>query len=277
MSHDVPDVHVDQTWNVVYEGILPAFDGVAGSLTTTDNYATMTLSMPTAFFCARGVEDQRLGLQRLAAMTVDDNANQLLHPTDGSFIPAAFRAQRVRRLRCSLQMICSVRPDAAAGQTLPTDDVWWHEDQASLEHRREQIARVERRRDPTRSRRQRQNVCIAKFSAYRIRSKIRSAIFPILEAYDDHLVLGRYDYFGSDEPADQRSRGHCARAIRAFAEELRGSRSVAFTTKRTFTFAPARGVGRARPGERVSASTSFPIRTTRTRAFNRVTRSSMLA
>ncbi len=190
MSHDVPDVHVDQTWNIVYEGILPAFDGVAGNITTTDNYATMTLSMPTAFFCARGVEDQRLGLQRLAAMKVDDDANQALHPKDGSFIPAAFDQRVGDYVQFTDDLLGA--PDAAAGQTIPTDDVWWHEDQTCWNTVASgSLASSGGASDALAA--QRQSVCIAKFSAYGSDQNPQRD-FPILEAYDDHLVLGRYDY-----------------------------------------------------------------------------------
>jgi len=187
MSHDVPDVHVDQTWNVIYEGSLPGFDGATPTISTTDNYATMTLSMNQAFFCARGVEDQRLGLQRLAAMKVDDAA---YHPAEGSFIPVAFDQRVADYVQFTDDLLGA--PDAAAGQTVPTDDVWWHEDQACWNNvENGSLASSGGASDALAE--QRQSVCIAKFGAYGSNQNPQRD-FPILEAYDDHLVLGRFDY-----------------------------------------------------------------------------------
>ncbi len=195
MSHEVPDVHLDQTWNVVYEGVLPGFNGVVGSLGTDDNYATMKMSMPTAFFCGRGVEDQRLGLQRLAAMQKDDVVS------DGvSRIPVVFD----QRVADYVQFVDDIvgAPDAAAGATIPTDDAYWHEDNtcwntvvngslASSGGATDSLAAL------------RQSTCIAKFGAYGANQNPQRD-FPILEAYDDHIVLGRYDYLDPNRPTNGR-------------------------------------------------------------------------
>src|SRR6185437_2693494 len=116
MAHDVPESHVaDQTWNIVYEGALPGLDGVAGSLITTDNYASLTLMSSTAHFCGHGVEDQRLGLQRFAAMKVDDAA---LNTTKQSMIPIDFD-QRVGDYVQITDDIVSVPNLADAGTGVP--------------------------------------------------------------------------------------------------------------------------------------------------------------
>jgi hypothetical protein len=191
MAHDVPDVHVDQTWNIVYEGALPGFSGVAGNLTTTDNYATMTLSMPPGgSFCARGVEDQRLGLQRLVAMKVED-ASIAKTKDDVSFVPVAFDQRVGDYVQFTDDLLGA--PDASAGATIPTDDQWWHEDQACWNNVANGTLASSNGNATQSLATQRQATCIAKFGAYGADQNPQRD-FPILEAYDGHVVLGRYDY-----------------------------------------------------------------------------------
>ena len=196
MAHDVPEVHVaDQTWNVVYEGVLPGFDGIQGTLSTTDGYETLTLSNSSVHFCSLGVEDQQLGLQRFAAMQVDDAA---LAPNGPTLIPIHFD-QRVGDYVQFTDDIIGVPNLADAGTTVPdSSDPYWttHNDCW------DSVAG-----DPTLADdsdgAHRQQVCIDKFGGYGANQNAQRD-FPILEAYDDHLVVGRYLYTDPTRPTNGR-------------------------------------------------------------------------
>ncbi|HEY1955895.1 MAG TPA: hypothetical protein VGH28_09780 [Polyangiaceae bacterium] len=179
MAHDVPDSHVaDQTWNIVYEGALPGLDGIAATLGTTDNYATLTLSSGEAHFCGHGVQDQRVGLLRAAAMKIDDAA---LNTAKQSMMPINFD-QRVGDYVQITDDIVGV-PNPADASTLtpdPSDPIWSADNDCWGSVGTSDAAT-------------RQQVCIDKFGAYGADQNAQRD-FPILEASDDHLVLGRYLY-----------------------------------------------------------------------------------
>lgn len=184
MAHDVPDVHIDQTWNIVYEGVLPGFDGVSAALGSDDNYATMKLSMSTAFFCGRGVEDQRLGLQRFAAMKIEDAATS----TGATLVPLAFDQRVGDYVQITDDIVGA--PDASA--TVPSPDEYWHEVNSCWNTvANGTLASTDRASDTLAD--LRQNTCIAKFGGHGSDQNPQRD-FPIVQAYDDHLVLGRYEY-----------------------------------------------------------------------------------
>ncbi len=191
MAHDVPDVHIDQTWNVVYEGPLPGFDGVAASIDSTD-FTTLTFSSATALFCSHGVEDHRLGLQRFTAMGVDD-AQLAKANAVATMMPTAFD-QRVGDYVQITDDILGAPDFVDAGQTTPTDDPYWHEPQACWTGLTTTSGQsLESDPNDTALASHRQQTCFDKFGAYGADQSTQRD-FPILEAYEDHLVLGRYLY-----------------------------------------------------------------------------------
>jgi hypothetical protein len=181
IAHEIPEVQIaDQTWNVVYEGVLPGFDGIAGALGTADGYQTLDLSSQ-ALFCSLGVEDQRVGLQRFAAMKVDDAA---LSPQGPSLIPASFDQRVADYVQITDDIIGA--PDAGTAPD-PSDTYWTsHNDCWSG------IAGDPSLADDSNGA-HRQQVCIDKFGAFGANQNPQRD-FPILEAYQHHLVLGRYLY-----------------------------------------------------------------------------------
>lgn len=64
ISFDDPTAHIDQDWTVTYEGALPTVSGIAANMTTTDGYQSLILAAPNAGFCARGIEDAAIGQAR---------------------------------------------------------------------------------------------------------------------------------------------------------------------------------------------------------------------
>ena len=72
-SWEDPQVQLDQDWTVTFEGPIPGFDGMslATPVVTTDGYQTLSLPNTNALFCRKGVEDNRLGVIRAAALTAE--------------------------------------------------------------------------------------------------------------------------------------------------------------------------------------------------------------
>ncbi len=189
MAHDIPDVHVDQTWNIVYEGVLPGLDGIVANVGTDDGYSTMSFSSATAFFCGHGIEDHRLGLQRFAAMQVDDAV--MTKPTDTTtYIPILFD----QRVGDYVQITDDITGGQEAG-VVPDflDDPIWlvHNDcwndmattkgESLAPDNDDNVGML------------RQQVCIDKFGIYGADQNVQRD-FPILEATESKLVLGRYGY-----------------------------------------------------------------------------------
>jgi len=82
LSYEDPTTFASQNWTVTYEGALPTVSGIALDISTTDGYQSLTLaSVPAEVdasfesttaaspaFCTRGIEDWDLGQQRAAAV-----------------------------------------------------------------------------------------------------------------------------------------------------------------------------------------------------------------
>ena len=204
--------------------MLPGFDGVAGALGSTDGYDTLTLSNSAIFFCGHGVEDQHLGLKRFAAMQVDDTA---LQPNGPTIVPVHFDQRVADYVQITDDILGA--PDGGADPNPDPSDTYWtsHNDCWSGSRRDSTLA------DDANGAR-RQKVCIDKFGAYGSDQNPQRD-FPILEAFDDHLVLGRYLY------PTRRVRRTAASSRRATRrrKSTSSSRSAASTTRRTSTCAPA--------------------------------------
>lgn len=173
-SFDVPDVHLDQDWTVVYEGALPGFEGLPATVSTTDNYSSLTLFQPQGRFCDKGVEDWNTGLDRATAVT--------------SALQSSAKPRRLPNPPFERRMIDYVQLNE---ELLPADDAYWRQDDAagadacwdpqfvaSDPSRREEVARV------------RYETCSSVFGQVSEQNPNRD--FPILEAYNDRLVVGRF-------------------------------------------------------------------------------------
>jgi hypothetical protein len=144
---------------VVYEGTLPSFEGFATIVTSSDGDASLTLSLPQAHFCHLGVEDVRVASSRVSALGPAFDAAMIPRPAQiagstGDYIQLS-------------EDILDVRDPYWSDQG---NDCW--DDLANA--------------DAT----TRQNVCSTTFGLAGDQSAARD--FPILEAYDDHLVVGRF-------------------------------------------------------------------------------------
>ncbi len=165
-SWEEPQVHLDQDWAVTYEGTLPAFDGtsLATPVESTDGYKTLLLPNPSALFCRKGIEDYRIGTARAAAITAEMASRNIV-------APAALSATLVDYVQLTEEILDPGDPYWAENEP-EQDKACWPADLTSPQARHD--------------------ACTAQFGAAADQSPWRD--FPILEAYDDRLVLGRYAY-----------------------------------------------------------------------------------
>ena len=149
--------HIDQDWQLTYEGAVPGFDGISAVLTTDDGYASLTMKQPQARFCSKGVEDWALGVERTSTI-------------------AAALAKRGASLPPRSERLMTDYVQLTEDILGPTDD-YWNLDQACW--------------DPSLGRgAARQEACARTFGVAADQNTQRD--FPIVEAYDDHVVLGRF-------------------------------------------------------------------------------------
>lgn len=155
-SFDVPDVHIDQAWALTYEGSIPGFDGLSATLTTADSYESLDFSQSQGQFCAKGVEDWTQGAARADAI------NASLKNPD----PELFR-RTADYISLTEDLLDS--SDPYWGLNDPADSCWDPQYQTAQ---------------------QRFDICNQTFGAASDENEQRD--YPILEAFDGKLVVGRF-------------------------------------------------------------------------------------
>ncbi|MCL2724118.1 MAG: hypothetical protein FWD69_06730 [Polyangiaceae bacterium] len=162
-SYDVPDAHIaNQDWFITFEGQLPGYDGINATISTTDDYQSLTLSAPHGQFCAKGVEDWDQGRMRAAAVNA---------AVQGDLVDSD--------LQWKIADYVQVSDDL-----LSNDDPYWATDQSCWDS---SLVTPQQRFDS----------CNAAFGL--ASDQMVSRDFPILEAYDGKFVLGRF-YYGDISP-----------------------------------------------------------------------------
>jgi hypothetical protein len=183
LSFDDPNVHFNQDWTITYEGKLPGFEGLPGTLSTVDGYQSMILSQPQARFCAKGVEDWTVGGERATGVI---NA-----------LAAAGRPPYTERI--DRRMVDYVQ---VTDELLASNDGFWR--QPDLEAPNSCWPEELNPADPNNAG-QVENAARSRFELCSnvygpVAEQRTSRDFPILEAYDDRLLLGRFQTFPSADP-----------------------------------------------------------------------------
>jgi hypothetical protein len=184
LSRDDPTAHIDQDWTVSFEGVLPGADQIETDVSTTDGYHSLTLStgvqvdasgpatgLGTPGYCSLGIEDWTLGQAR--AEQIQPN-----NPAD------AWTSDYIE----------------ITDDLLAEDDPYW--------------AQASTCWDPGLSSAQtRYNACATRFGAHgtdagatgvgTLADTYLSRDFPIIHAYDDHMVIGRFGWDPSQSPSEQ--------------------------------------------------------------------------
>ncbi len=183
VSWDDPTVHLNQSWSVVYEGALPGLEAVAGTV-TADSGGALRLDPGTPGFCANGVEDFAIGTARAERGDAELSALGL---------PAAAYAGRVGDY---------VR---ITSELLPPTDMYWSvpgDSQRCWGGNESSDARFQ--------------MCDGTFSSAGANAWTRD--LPVLEAYDDHLILGQYTYSAEDQGRSHRA---SSKLSKSFADKVR--------------------------------------------------------
>lgn len=166
-SYETPDVHVDQDWAVTYESTLPNFPGIVGTMSSSDGYKSLTVSQPEAFFCRRGVEDSHVGRARAQAAQAELVAAGL---------------PPIERLDEKVLDYLEVSDDV-----LGVGDPYWREPNSCWEG---DLADNNRSTD-------RHDYCEQLFGPKDAPNLERD--FPIADAFQDRLVLGRFAFIAGKE------------------------------------------------------------------------------
>jgi hypothetical protein len=157
-----PHAHIDQDWAVTYEGAIPGFDGLSGLLSSEDSFKSLVMKQPQARFCAKGVEDWELGRERTDAIARELATRSVKPAQNAEFLMTDY-----------VQLTEDI---------LPPEDDYWRVEQACWVPEQGQPALP-----PGAAR---QDACFRTFGAATDENPQRD--FPIVEAYDDRLVLSRF-------------------------------------------------------------------------------------
>jgi hypothetical protein len=180
-----PTAHIDQNWTVDYEGKLVSFNNIVGDLAITGEglsaerppYYTLFVSDPGGEICSKGVEDWTVGQQRAATFLAASTAAGLGAPEDldrwiGDYVQIADDLLQPTDPYWS--------SDPQADQT---DDCW-----AGFNGTTPDGGTTAPLTDPT----ERYNTCLTIFDWAANQSVARD--FPIVQAFDDGLVITRFNY-----------------------------------------------------------------------------------
>jgi hypothetical protein len=193
VSFDDPTVQFNQDWTVTYEGTLPSSNGILADIASSPpgDYTTLTFSVAGANLCALGIEDWSIGQAQ---------ANAALEAIKNDLNPSLLTPQQ-KSLPTWTTDYVEITDDI-----LPEGDPYWSDmNQTCWGIPGTDLADggvVQGMDLPT----QRFDVCQATFGGPGTNpdtNPTRDA--PILEAYTDHLRVGRFGRFQSqlETPADR--------------------------------------------------------------------------
>jgi hypothetical protein len=190
LAWEDPLVHQNQNWTVTYEGVLPTFTGIEVNIQPNPAdktpFETLIISIPDGLFCRRGVEDQAIGLQRVAA--AENAAAEVGLPS------TAFPPKMNEWIGDYVQIADNLYPQSSPYWSSPNPGCWEGDSDAGMaigpNSTLPQTARYEE--------------CFNYFQSLMPTQDIMAPYvtrdFPILEAYDDHLVVSRFSYPGDNPP-----------------------------------------------------------------------------
>jgi hypothetical protein len=187
LSFDDPTVQQGQDWTVTYEGVLPSSPGIVATIEpTTPDYTTLTLSTQGADLCGLGIEDWAIGQGRAKAALA---AMSALTPSGAPSL--------VTKTTMTLPEWTSDYV-VITDDILPSDDPYWglpNSDAAPGDDCWD-IPGVSGDGGSSRlATNERYNLCQSTFGAPGTNPDFNiNRDAPILEAYKDHLKVGRFGH-----------------------------------------------------------------------------------
>ncbi len=192
ISFDDPTASVDQDWTVTYEGALPTVGGIAVTMASTDAYQTLTLSAPGASFCARGIEDWTIGQQRASQLIGALGDTGL--PTPPAFVFTQQPTPPLAPLAQWTSDYVEIVDDLVA-----PNDPYWSSAATQVDGGPDDCwdGSLQNDQDPNVAS-NRYNACFQTFGAASTADTFLARDFPILQARDDSLVIGRFAWYPTD-------------------------------------------------------------------------------
>ena len=211
VSFDDPTAQQDQDWSVTYEGALPSVANLALDVASSDGYQSLTLATgigtadastpaPSPALCARGIEDWDIGQARANVVLGAIRDGGLPAPGAGS--PQDNPPTLPQWTSDYVELADDILPQGDAYWSLPSDPVTqdcWDPP----------LADDPGTAYPSPHANDRFNACATTYGELgedaapqgnqSIADTYLSRDFPILEAYNDRLVLGRFGWFSKDK------------------------------------------------------------------------------
>jgi hypothetical protein len=189
LSFEDPTVAQNQDWTVTYEGTLPATNGILANITSSPpgDYKTLDFTVAGANLCQLGIEDWSIGKAEAAQAQAALKANGLQVPKN---VPRYPDWSALQEWTTDYVEITS--------DILPSNDPYWNLPQACWDIPGTDLADGGNMPKMSTAS-QRYNLCQATFGAPGSnpdQNVTRDA--PILEAYTDHLKVGRFGGFPND-------------------------------------------------------------------------------
>jgi hypothetical protein len=234
LSFDDPTAHIDQDWAVTSEGALPSVANISLDLSSADGYQTLTLAtgrlptdeadagaeggddgggdatveaspsvttFPSPSFCARGVEDWDMGKARAQTIIAALTAAGLPAPGAGA-APGALNPTLDQWTSDYVELVDDILPESDPYWGIPSSDeqdCW--ADSFGLDDPPNTAA-------PSPNASARYDACASTYGADgedaapngggTVADLNFSRDLPIIQAYDDHLVLGRFGWVTPD-------------------------------------------------------------------------------
>ena len=184
LSLDDPTAHIDQDWTVTFEGVLPGADQIETDVSSTDGYHSLILStgtqaapsgpangLSTPGYCSLGIEDWTLGQARAEAIEAHNPAD-------------AWTSDYIE----------------ITDDLLPEDDPYWGQPSACWDS---SLSSAQERYDACSTRFGANGTDAGATGVGTLADTYLSRDFPIIHAYDDHLVLGRFGWDPNKSPEEQ--------------------------------------------------------------------------
>ena len=189
LAFEDPLAHIDQDWTVDYEGPLATFANIVGDLNVygdgyTEGYVSqqppyyaLFVSTPGGALCSKGVEDWVIGQQRANAYKAEATARNLQ-------VPDAIDNWVGDYIQIADQLLPSTDPYWSSDPKANLTDDCWVGFNGTLANGQETPPLT----DPT----DRYNTCSNIFEVNG--NETISLDFPIVQAFDDGLVITRFNY-----------------------------------------------------------------------------------
>ncbi len=192
LSFEDPTAQQNQDWTVTYEGVLPSPSQIVADIGSTDGYKTLTLTTMGANLCALGIEDWTIGTARAGAALAEMESRKLISqiPTGSKEDPRQWTADYV-------EIADDILPETDPYWQIPSpsqDNMCWAVPSTLLPTNENPFVDPPNTSAPSPRANARYQFCQAVYGAPGTNPDLSvSRDLPILEAYKDHLVVGRFD------------------------------------------------------------------------------------